>query len=128
MSIVILDVSFLMLSTTPVHFNAFYASEPSSTDCTSNCSLLFMHWLPLLRSTLVPHLVTLPPETPATHITLYIPRHARSLLQLNLLVVSQAITISCVPLPSMESYFKSASFIDLCSLHISLHKISPPPL
>ena len=27
----------------------------------------------------------------------------------------------------MVSHFKPAAFIDLCSLHISLHKISPPP-
>ena len=127
MSIVILAVSFLMLSATPVHCNASSVSEPSFTYCTPHCSLLFTYWLALLCSTLVPHFVTFPPETSATHITLDIPRHGRPLLQLILLVGTQAITISCVPLPSMESHFKPASFMDLCSLHISLHKISPPP-
>ena len=136
MSIVILVVSFLVLSTTPVHCNASSASEPLSTDCTPHCSLLFTCWLASLCSTLVLHLLTFPPETPAAQITLDIPRHARFLLQLSLL--TQVITMCFVPLPSMESHFPlwratsnqllswiCAAFISLFTR--SLHLFLGPP-
>ena len=61
-SIVILAVSFLMLSATPVHCNASSASEPSSTDCTPHCSFLshsLLKYLPHTSYLTSPGMVTL---------------------------------------------------------------------